>query len=105
MKCSKEHQAKHNLERKAIRADQIDPTVQTRLEKRARINLGLELMRRRAVPGVGYDLDEIAYWAGCSANAIFQIQLKALRRLAVRLHCHKDALLRELVQALNKSNS
>jgi hypothetical protein len=67
--------------------------------KSSRIDLGLELLYRIALPGVRYTRDEIAYFAGCTDGAILLIERKALRKLRNRLLFLKDPVLRDLVRS------
>ncbi|MES2219377.1 MAG: hypothetical protein V4587_00235 [Acidobacteriota bacterium] len=46
-----------------------------------RTMLGLELLSRVAMPKVCYTQQEIAAWCGCSHQAIYQTEKKALRKL------------------------
>ena len=49
--------------------------------KAARIDLGLEVLRARSLPGARWNYDEIAAWCDCSHTAIRDIELRALRAL------------------------
>jgi hypothetical protein len=49
--------------------------------KTERVNLGLALLSRHAVPGVPLALDDIAPWCGVTNAAISSIVQKALRKL------------------------
>ena len=66
-------------------------------EMTARVNLGLALLSRVAMPGVRYSYDEIGAWAGCTNSAIQQIEQRALKKLRKRLRLQHDPLLTELV--------
>jgi predicted transcriptional regulator len=54
----------------------------TREAKSARIDLGLELLMRRARPGVPLHQKDIAAWLGCSQALIYQIETSGLKRAA-----------------------
>jgi hypothetical protein len=69
-------------------------------EKTQRIDLGLTLLSRVAVPGIAYTREEIAAWCGCTDSAIFLIEQKALQKLRRRLLCHKDQRLIECVEEM-----
>lgn len=59
-------------------------------QKTARVDLGLALLSRIALPGVSYTHDEIAAFCGCTNGAILTIERKALRKLRTRLFFLKD---------------
>lgn len=69
-------------------------------DKRKRVDLGLDLLARRAMPGAAYSHTEIAAWCGCSAERIRQIERRALRKVRARF---KDA--REFLEFFNELNS
>ena len=48
-------------------------------------DLGLELLRIAAVPGVAYSQWELAAWMGCTATNVRLIERRALRKLRHRL--------------------
>jgi hypothetical protein len=50
-------------------------------DKTRRIDLGLALLHRRAIPGVSYGPDEIAWWCGCTDQAIRNIEQRALKKI------------------------
>lgn len=79
-----------SAKRRLVRRDCQDTTVTTWHEKSQRIDLGIELLHRIALPGVCYTLEEIAYFAGCTDGAIYLIEQKAMRRLANRALYDKD---------------
>jgi hypothetical protein len=70
-------------------------------EKSRRIDLGITLLQRVAIPGVRYTEDEIAAWAGCTNSAIRLICEKALKKVRKRLECRPD-LRRELAELLGR---
>ncbi|MEI8312045.1 MAG: helix-turn-helix domain-containing protein, partial [Verrucomicrobiota bacterium] len=45
-----------------------------------RMDLGLALLQRRAVPGVPLTQEEIAAWAGCSKSTIWRIERRAIAK-------------------------
>jgi hypothetical protein len=64
------------------RADSRDDTVPASgLEKSARVDLGLELLMRRAKHGVELTRQDIACWCGCSDAAIYLIERRARVKL------------------------
>lgn len=68
---------------------------------RSRIDLGLAVLRAKTPPGhPPRTQEEIAAWAGCSKQAIQQIEWRALRRLRRRLLMHHDPVLTELFDHL-----
>lgn len=78
--------AAQRIRRNAFRSDLQDESVSSAGDdKSRRINLGLALLHRVALPRVAYGSDEIAAWAGCSQQAIERIEQAALRKLRVRL--------------------
>ena len=54
-------------------------------EKSNRVDLGLALLSRRALPGVSYTQDEIAAWAGCRRSTIYFIERNALKKIRKKL--------------------
>jgi len=68
-----------------------------------RVNLGLTLLSRRCLPGVPLTHDDIAAWCDVGAAAIWVIEQKALQKLRKRLACHRDPVLRELIEAIINS--
>lgn len=58
--------------------------------KRARIDLGLELLRVRSRPGEGHTLWEIAAWCGCSDAYIRAVEQRALRKVRRALAARPD---------------
>ncbi len=94
MKLSPEKRARMTAQRRQARLDTQDPDVpKTGAEKRARMDLGLALLSRVALPGVRYTIEEIAAWAGCTDGAIYLIEQTALKKL--RKLAWRDAGLRE----------
>lgn len=84
--------------RQAIRRECQDLSVGKHgRDKSERIDLGLALFQRVALPGVQYTRDEIAAWAGCTDAAILLIERTALKKLRCRLQFERDPLLCELV--------
>lgn len=67
-------------------------------EKTERIDLGLALFQRHAMPGVCYTRDEIAEWCGCQSGTILNIEQKALRKLRTALLFRHDPVLTELME-------
>ena len=61
-------------------------------QQSARIDLGIAVFQCFAIPGECYTCEEIAAWAGCSAQNIYLIEQAALNKLRVKL----AAELREL---------
>jgi DNA-directed RNA polymerase sigma subunit (sigma70/sigma32) len=51
------------------------------MKKQDRIDLGLALLKSSAHPGDTFSYDEIAAYCGCSANAVRDIEQKALAKL------------------------
>ena len=49
------------------------------------MDLGLALLSVRAVPFWCYSHRDIAAWAGCTRQAIYQIEHRALRKLKFRV--------------------
>jgi hypothetical protein len=90
--------------RREIRRDCQDTSVRSVKEKSQRIDLGIELLYRIALPGVRYTREEIAYFAGCTDGAIFLIEQKAMRRLANRA-LYDKALRQLLVDCLESGRS
>ena len=68
--------------------------------KSARVELGLTLLSRIAVPGVCYTYDEIAAWAGCTETAVWNIERRALLKLRNRLRFMDPGLGRDLFTEL-----
>ena len=89
------------------RAETADSTVPVQgLVKRHRIDLGLALFSRYALPGVCYSCDDIALWCGCSNAAIHSIECRALRKLRRRLQDRQGGRLwRELMTELFERRS
>lgn len=56
--------------------------------KNSEIDLGLELLRMRQIPGEPLTQHDIAAWCGCSRGYIFMVEQAAVRR--VREHIRKD---------------
>lgn len=77
-----------------------DPDVPSGSQKTARIDLGLALLSRIALPGVTYTHDEIAAWCGCTNGAILMIERKALKKLRNRLFFMGDRRLIEAVEQM-----
>jgi hypothetical protein len=67
--------------------------------KKARTDLGLALLHRVALPGICYTREEIAAWAGTTDGAIYEIEKRALRKLANHL-TFRDHSARELLASL-----
>ena len=67
-------------------------------ERTDRVSLGLALLQRRCQPGVPLTTFDISCWAGCSENAIFLIEKRAIAKLRRRLENDTDPVLRELVE-------
>lgn len=61
-------------------------------EKKTRIDLGLDLARRQARPGVPMTRREIAAWCGCTDCAIYMIEQRALKKLRKRAKQLQEAL-------------
>jgi hypothetical protein len=60
-------------------------------EKAARIDLGLDLLLARTVPGERWNATEIAAWCDCDDALIHTLELRALRKL-------REALARSLTK-------
>lgn len=74
--------AYRNLHSRAVRQEQRDAAAPDRgQDKTRRVDLGISLLHAVRVPGVAYDLREIAFWAGCTESAIQQTIRKALKKL------------------------
>lgn len=73
-----------------------------RVERETRVSLGIALLHARAIPGVCYNQDEIAEWAGCTYQAICQIEDKAIRKLRRRIK-YLDKSLADLFEELFES--
>lgn len=87
--------------RRDLRIEQRDYSVPMCCgEKTTRIDLGLALLSRIAVPGVCYTRSEIAVWAGCTDSMIYQIELRALKKLRNRLRFIRDPRLVEMIAGL-----
>lgn len=54
------------------------------LEKRKRIELGLNLLSAIASKGRCYSHQEIANWCNCNSSAIKQIERRALKKLRIK---------------------
>jgi hypothetical protein len=54
-------------------------------EKKDRTDLGLELMRKWAKPGVRYSCEDIAAWCDCNPQNIQRIEKRAMKKLAAAL--------------------
>jgi hypothetical protein len=59
-------------------------------EKTLRVDLGLELLARRAIYGVPLTQDDIAAWCGCSRDAIYFAEKMALKKLATKLQFGRE---------------
>lgn len=72
-------------------------------DKTARIDLGLALLQRVALPGICYTRQEIAAWAGCTDAAILLIERKAMRKVREALGRGDDlrAIRREFADHLD----
>ncbi len=68
--------------------------------KMRRVELGLALLQRVALPNVCYDQREIAQWCGCTHQAIDHIEKRALRKLFRALAMRDPELFDELRAAL-----
>ncbi len=68
--------------------------------KMRRVELGLALLQRVALPNVCYDQREIAQWCGCTHQAIDHIEKRALRKLFRALAMRDPELFEELRAAL-----
>jgi len=74
-----------------IRLELQDPAVPRQgLEKTKRVDLGLTLLSFYAVPGISYTREEIAAWCGCTTMAIYQIELRALKKMRTALMFKKQ---------------
>ena len=69
-------------------------------KKSARVDLGLALLARVAMPGVRYSYDEIAAFCGCTDAAIYQIERRAIAKLREQLNVHADRRLVEMIEGL-----
>lgn len=54
-------------------------------DKTARIDLGVELLMRRAQYGVGLSYYDIAAWLGCTDAYVYMLIQRVLRRLSNKL--------------------
>ncbi len=72
--------------------------------KMRRVELGLALLQRVALPNVCYDQREIAHWCGCTHQRIDQIEKRALRKLFRLLALRDPELFDELKGALAALN-
>lgn len=54
-------------------------------EKWERMDLGLTLLRNRSIPGVSHCVEDIALWAGCSYQAIGNIEKRAIQKVKAHL--------------------
>lgn len=81
------------------RRDTKDPTVGRGSGRSARVDLGLELLARRALPGEPITRYDIAVWCGVTDAAIFMIERKALRKLANRFKFGGESRLGREVRA------
>lgn len=70
--------------------------------KTNRIDLGLAILSAIALPDVRYTLAEIAAFCGCSSNAIYLIEQRALRKLKRRMQWETDLALKELVEQVTR---
>lgn len=66
------------------------------------IDLGLAISALSLEFGQTRTTEEIAAFCGCTKQNISHIELRALRKLRVKLQFHKDPTLRELVATLTK---
>lgn len=64
-----------------------------------RMDLGLALLSRRCIPGVGLTEGDIAIWADVSRQRVQQIEAKALRKIRIALK-HSTPEKRKLWDAL-----
>jgi hypothetical protein len=94
-----EKRADYQRRRRAATKDLSVP--RTGREKTARVDLGIALLHRVAVPGVQYTTDEIAAWAGCTNGMITLIERKALKKVRKKLDCRPD-LKRDLAEFLER---
>lgn len=53
--------------------------------KSSRIDLGLELLARRAMRGRTLTQHDLAAWCGCTRGAIYLIEKQAMKKLRTRL--------------------
>jgi DNA-directed RNA polymerase sigma subunit (sigma70/sigma32) len=65
------------------------------MDKRARVNLGIDLAMLSAKPNQPMSCVEIAAWCGCSKQRIAMIEHAALNKIRRKLH-PKSPLLEEL---------
>jgi hypothetical protein len=63
--------------------DEAVPHVGNR--KRERVDLGLAILQCVALPGENFTLQDIAAWAGCTREAIYQIERSARRKIGEAL--------------------
>lgn len=97
---TREERIRRNVDaRRASRAYCKDTSVaEIGPAKSARIDLGIALLQRVALPGVCYTYEEIAAWAGCTDGAIYLIEKTALRKLRNRWRFLKEGRLGEMME-------
>ena len=78
------HMVRQRSRRAALRDPSL-PAARASAAKRARADLGLELLMRRARFGAPLSYDDIACWCGITPAAVFMMQQSAIKKLANRL--------------------
>lgn len=94
-----QRQIKHSTARRLASRDADAPYCGK--DKTSRIDLGLALLSRVALPGICYTTQEIAVWCGCTNSAVFQIEQSALRKVRNHLLFRDKKAAEELMEALH----